>query len=311
MGRVFAGAGAALGFIALVVLLALACAEWRLATFGPRNAYALADQLGDSSFAPPRSYNPPARSYTLASLDTSGLVVIDGASDSDIETTGSLGAGTERATFDERFKAGFLYYELEEEADPGSEPRVAAVPPIRELQVERGSSSLEMPRPEARTAIYDISAHVVYLPNGQRLEAHSGLGRNMDNPRSAAQKNRGATPPNVYDLVMRESRFHGVRAIRLLPVDESKMHGRDGILAHSYMLRSRGQSNGCVVFRDYPQFLNAFLKGEVDRLVVVDHLDAPPKTKVAAAAQSASNQFKQRVRRGSRSASRGDSPYGI
>ena len=297
-------------FIALVVLLAFACAEWRLATFGPRDAYALADQLGDSSFAPPRSYNPPARSYTLASLDTSGLVVIDGGSDSDVNTTGSLGIGGERATFDERFKAGFLYYELEEEAGPG-ESRVAAVPPMRELQVESAPNSIEIPRPEARTAIYDISAHVVYLPNGQRLEAHSGLGRNMDNPRSVTQKNRGATPPNVYDLVMRESRFHGVRAIRLLPTDESRMHGRDGILAHSYMLRSRGQSNGCVVFRDYPAFLNAFLKGEVDRLVVVDHLDTPPKSKVAAAAQSAANQFKQRVRRGSRSASRGDPPYGI
>ena len=310
MGRVFAGAGAALGFIALVVLLALACAEWRLASAGPRDALALADRLGDSSFAPPRSYNPRPRSYTLASLDTSGLVVIDGGSDGDVNTTGSLGVGGERATFDERFKAGFLYYELEEEAGPG-ESRVAAVPPMRELQVERAPNSMEIPRPEDRTAIYDISAHVVYLPNGQRLEAHSGLGRNMDNPRSAAQKNRGATPPNVYDLVMRESRFHGVRAIRLLPVDESRMHGRDGILAHSYMLRSRGQSNGCVVFRDYPQFLNAFLKGEVDRLVVVDHLDTPPKSKVAATAQSAANQFKQRVRRGSRSASRGDSAYGI
>jgi hypothetical protein len=305
MGRVFTGAGAAFGFIGLVVLLALGCAEWRLAAAGPRDAQALAERVGDSSFAPPRT-------YTLASLSPgTSVVIIDGASDSDIETTGSLGPATERATFDQRFKAGFLYYELEEEGAPGPDSRVAAVPPIRELQVERAPSSIEMPRPEERTAIYDISAHAVYLPNGQRLEAHSGLGRNMDNPRSAAQKNRGATPPNVYDLVMRESRFHGVRAIRLLPVDESKMHGRDGILAHSYMLRSRGQSNGCVVFRDYPAFLTAFLKGEVDRLVVVDHLDVPPKTKVAAAAQSAANQFKQRVRRGSRSASRGDSPYGI
>jgi hypothetical protein len=306
MGRVFAGAGAAFGFIGLLVLLALGCAEWRRAAAGPRDAQALAERLGDTSFAPPRS-------FTLASLSpgTSEIVVIDGGADSDINSTGSLGPGTERATFDERFKAGFLYYELEEEAGPGSGPRVAAVPPIRELQVERAPSSIEMPRPEDRTAIYDISRHVVYLPNGQRLEAHSGLGRNMDNPRSVAQKNRGATPPNVYDLVMRESRFHGVRAIRLLPVDENKMHGRDGILAHSYMLRSKGQSNGCVVFRDYPAFLNAFLKGEVDRLVVVDHLDTPPKTKVAAASQSASNQFKQRVRRGARSASRGDSSYGI
>jgi len=308
MGRVFASAGAAFVFITLVIFLAIGCAEWRLAAASPRDARVLAERLGDSAFA-------PARSYTLASLSTgsSEIVEIDGGSQNDVDVTGSAGAapGGERATFDERFKAGFLYYELEEEQGPGETPRVAAVPPIRELRVERAPSSIEMPRPEDRTAIYDISAHVVYLPSGQRLEAHSGLGRNMDNPRSAAVRNRGATPPNVYDLTLRESRFHGVRAIRLNPVDESKMHGRDGILAHSYMLRSRGQSNGCVVFRDYPAFLSAFLKGEVDRLVVVDHLDSPPKTKFAAVSQSASNQFKQRARRGSRSASRGDSPYGI
>lgn len=307
MGRVFASAGAAFVFIVLVVLLAIGCAEWRLAAASPRDARALAEQLGDSAFA-------PARSYTLASLSTgtSEIVVIDGRPENEADITGSTGPapGTERASFDDRFKAGFLYYELEQEPGAEQEPRVAAVPPIRELRVER-APSLQMPRPEDRTAIYDISAHVVYLPSGQRLEAHSGLGRYWDNPRSAAMHNRGATPPNVYDLVMRESRFHGVRAIRLLPVDESKMHGRDGILAHSYMLRSRGQSNGCVVFRDYPAFLSAFMKGEVDRLVVVDHLDAPPKTKVAATSQSASNQFKQRARRGSRSASRGDSSYGI
>jgi hypothetical protein len=50
------------------------------------------------------------------------------------------------------------------------------------------------------------------------------------------------------------------------------MFGRAGILAHSYMLGPSGQSNGCVSFRNYPAFLSAFLKGEVDRLVVVDHL---------------------------------------
>jgi hypothetical protein len=44
------------------------------------------------------------------------------------------------------------------------------------------------------------------------------------------------------------------------------------MLAHSYMLGPSGQSNGCVSFRNYPVFLNAFLKGEVDRLVVVEDL---------------------------------------
>ncbi len=98
----------------------------------------------------------------------------------------------------------------------------------------------------------------------------------MDDPRYITAKGRGPTPPNVYDLTLREEMFHGVRAIRLNPVDEGKMFGRAGMLAHTYMLGPNGQSNGCVSFSDYPAFLNAFLKGEVDRLVVVDHLGNAP-----------------------------------
>lgn len=136
-----------------------------------------------------------------------------------------------------------------------------------------------------RTAIYDIAAHTVYMPNGDRLEAHSGLGERLDNPRYVGARNRGPTPPNTYKLSLRERAFHGVRAIRLTPVDEDKMFGRDGMLAHTYMLRARGHSNGCVVFANYQAFLNAYLHGEVDRLVVVAHLDAKPSPKLASAAQ--------------------------
>jgi hypothetical protein len=42
------------------------------------------------------------------------------------------------------------------------------------------------------------------------------------------------------------------------------------------MLGSNGQSNGCVSFRNYPEFLDAFQKGQVTRLAVVDHLESPP-----------------------------------
>jgi hypothetical protein len=131
--------------------------------------------------------------------------------------------------------------------------------------------------PASRIAIYDIAAHTVYMPNGDRLEAHSGLGERLDNPRYVNVRMKGPTPPNVYKLSMRERVFHGVRAIRLTPVDESKMFGRDGMLAHTYMLRNRGHSNGCVVFSNYPAFLAAFERGEVDRMVVVEHLDKPPR----------------------------------
>ena len=136
--------------------------------------------------------------------------------------------------------------------------------------------TLALPDIDSRTAVYDISARTVYLPSGRKLEAHSGLGEKMDDPRYVSLKNRGPTPPNVYNLRLREKPFHGVRAIRLTPVDDGKMFGRDGILAHSYLLGPNGQSNGCVSFNDYPAFLNAFMKGEIERMVVVARLPKRP-----------------------------------
>jgi hypothetical protein len=73
---------------------------------------------------------------------------------------------------------------------------------------------------------------------------------------------------------MRESLFHGVEAIRMLPMGgEEAIFGRDGILAHSYMLGPSGQSNGCVSFRDYDEFLDAFKAGTVNRIAVIARLD--------------------------------------
>jgi len=165
--------------------------------------------------------------------------------------------------------------------DQGIEKKQAAAP--AKPTVAKASVSLSPPRKEGptleddgRTAIYDITARVVYLPSGRRLEAHSGLGGYMDSPRHVHLRMRGATPPNVYNLALRERLFHGVRAIRLNPVDSSRMYGRDGILAHTYMLGANGQSNGCVSFSNYPEFLNAYLRGEVTRLAVVERLDSPP-----------------------------------
>ncbi|MBI1203012.1 MAG: DUF2778 domain-containing protein [Rhodopseudomonas sp.] len=129
-----------------------------------------------------------------------------------------------------------------------------------------------LPDVDNRTAVYDIAGHTVYMPDGQKLEAHSGLYDKLDDPRFVKVKMRGPTPPNVYDLTLREQLFHGVRAIRLNPVDESKMHGRDGMLAHTYMLGPNGQSNGCVSFKEYRRFLQAYLDGKVNRLVVVPSL---------------------------------------
>lgn len=119
-------------------------------------------------------------------------------------------------------------------------------------------------------AVYDITSQTVYMPNGEKLEAHSGLGDRLDDPRFVHERMRGATPPHVYDLTLRESLFHGVRAIRLNPVGGSAaIHGRDGLLAHTFMLGPKGDSNGCISIRNYDKFLQAYLRGEVKRLIVV------------------------------------------
>jgi hypothetical protein len=125
---------------------------------------------------------------------------------------------------------------------------------------------------DSLTAVYDISAHAVYLPNGLSLEAHSGMGSLRDDPEHFSVPDVGATPPAVYELKPRETQFHGVRALRLVPAEGSNTSGRSGLLAHSFMLGPKGDSNGCVSIRDYDRFLKAFNDGEINRLVVVPSL---------------------------------------
>jgi hypothetical protein len=137
------------------------------------------------------------------------------------------------------------------------------------LRLSSGATSSPSPvTTSGGTAVYDIAAHTVYLPSGERLEAHSGLGPYFDDPDHVHLRMRGATPPAVYDLKLRESLFHGVQALRLTPVSGTT-HGRNGLLAHTFMLGARGDSNGCVSFRNYRAFLQAYMNGEVRRLVVV------------------------------------------
>jgi hypothetical protein len=173
-------------------------------------------------------------------------------------------------------------------ARPGK-PKVAAAAPEAALAYARTDDeddSTDMPKlgkpalaPVARNgvAIYDISAGTVYLPNGERLEAHSGLGQMRDDPRYVDKKMRGPTPPHTYNLAMREALFHGVEAIRLHPVGgPGAIHDRVGLLAHTYMLGKRGDSNGCVSFKDYKRFLAAFKRGEIKQLVVVPKMNGAP-----------------------------------
>jgi len=133
-----------------------------------------------------------------------------------------------------------------------------------------------LPQNDGMTAIYDITARTVHLPDGTKLEAHSGLGPKMDDPRHVNVRMHGATPPHVYDLIPREALFHGVEALRLIPVGgEGAIFGRTGLLTHTYLLGPRGDSNGCISFKDYEAFLHAYKNGKVKRMVVVASIDDP------------------------------------
>ena len=164
-------------------------------------------------------------------------------------------------------------------ADDVQPQKLAAVPRFAKADDEAGSASplLAPFQRGAGVAIYDIERGRVYLPNGETLEAHSGIGPMRDNPAFVDRRNRGPTPPHVYDLTLRERPFLGVQAIRLTPVEgDAAVFGRDGFLAHTYMLGRRGDSNGCVVFKEYHRFLAAFKKGQIKRLVVVPRLREAP-----------------------------------
>jgi hypothetical protein len=168
----------------------------------------------------------------------------------------------------------------------GVQPQMlAAVPRFAKADDEAGgaSQSVEDLQREAGIAIYDIERAKVYLPDGETLEAHSGIGQMRDNPAFVSRRNSGPTPPQMYDLKLRERRFLGVEAIRLTPAGgDAAVFGRVGFLAHSYMLRRPGDSNGCVVFKDYQRFLAAFKKGQIKRLVVVPRLKEAPASILSA-----------------------------
>jgi hypothetical protein len=139
---------------------------------------------------------------------------------------------------------------------------------------------------QPQTAVYDLSAHAVYLPNGMVLEAHSGMGSLRDDPDHVDRRMVGATPPATYELKPREALFHGVAALRMTPTGGATIFGRAGLLVHPYMLGPLGDSNGCVSVRDYERFLKAYSDGEVTRLVVVPSLNGATAASQRAAAQS-------------------------
>jgi len=170
------------------------------------------------------------------------------------------------------------------------EPRVASLPPqtrdgepgiFDRLFGDPDRSAKAVLASNPRTVLYDITKRVVYMPDGEKLEAHSGFGQYMDDPDSMHRKDVGVTPPNIYTVSFREKLFHGVRALRMKPVGGANMHGRDGFLAHSFLLGENGQSNGCISVRDYNKFLQAFEDGKFDRIIVLRSADEPLPAQIA------------------------------
>ncbi|MDI1345557.1 MAG: DUF2778 domain-containing protein [Pseudolabrys sp.] len=170
-----------------------------------------------------------------------------------------------------------------------AEPQLASLPPqpksepgiFDKLFADPDRAAKAVLAANPNTALYDIAKRVVYLPDGDRLEAHSGYGRFMDDPQSIERKDVGVTPPNVYAVSFREKPFHGVRALRMKPVGVANMYGRDGILAHSYLLGEAGASNGCISVRDYDKFVKAYEDGKFNQIIVLRSADEPVPAQVA------------------------------
>ena len=171
-----------------------------------------------------------------------------------------------------------------------SEPQLASLPPQTKPSEpgifdklfgdpDRAAKAVLAANPN--TVLYDIARRAVYLPDGVKLEAHSGYGQYMDDLESMHRKDVGVTPPNVYAVSFREKPFHGVRALRMKPVGGGNMYGRDGILAHSFLLGDAGASNGCISVRDYDKFLQAYEDGKFTQIIVVRSADEPAPSQVA------------------------------
>jgi hypothetical protein len=131
-------------------------------------------------------------------------------------------------------------------------------------------------RKDTKVAIYDVSSATVYLPDGTKLRAHSGIGEMRDNPRYEHVIMRGPTPAGIYRLSMREERFYGVEALRMTSIDGRDPKNRTGLLTHTNLLRGRIGSHGCVAFQNYQPFLRAFKRGQITMLIVVPKLPSSP-----------------------------------
>ena len=132
----------------------------------------------------------------------------------------------------------------------------------------------------------NLGAHRLSVPTANSSRRIRGCGDQMDDPRHV----NGQDARGVRRRTSRSDHagiaFSRRRGDPAQPAStKTEMFGRDGILAHTYMLGPNGQSNGCVSFKNYAAFLRAFQTGDIDRLVVVAELgDTMPDLDTAPAA---------------------------
>ncbi|MCX8996437.1 DUF2778 domain-containing protein [Rhizobiaceae bacterium BDR2-2] len=245
---------------------------------------ALAAALSETLTLAPRSnvaWNAPEEaSVEVASIDADTVRIMEQAAVEETVAEAESGALPAAVPLPVRRPAVATRPDRPAKPAPAVAARDAEEPATKALAFARPDNparslgkSVPWPDRGTKIAVYDITNAVVHMPNGEKLEAHSGIGEMRDNPKFTHVKMRGATPPGTYKLTMREKLFHGVAAIRLNPIDGIAPKGRTGLLAHSYLLPRKGDSHGCVAFAQYDRFLKAFRRGEVTHMVIVERHD--------------------------------------
>ena len=121
------------------------------------------------------------------------------------------------------------------------------------------------------TAVYDISARVVYLPDGTSSKPIRAWGTPSTIRATKRARSRPDAAPSLP--VGAPRRLVPRRSGPAPQPDRGRRSLRPaGLLAHPFMLGPNGDSNGCVSFRDYEAFLKAYENGQINKLAVVTRL---------------------------------------
>ncbi len=148
-------------------------------------------------------------------------------------------------------------------------PAVVALAPSPTPGPEKKTDGVELaPKPPALnqfdrfTAVYDLMAHTVFLPDGSRLEAHSGLGPlgtipPMSWKRTGARRRR----MNMNSRCARACSTACRRCGSIPSAGRMRSMAAPGCSPTPTCWGPDGDSNGCVSFKNYDAFLAAFQSG--------------------------------------------------